>query len=62
MARSVRVEFAGAFYHVMARGNRRKEKKGSDLVIGLLAHPANTRLIADARSAAGLQSDAWPYR
>jgi REP element-mobilizing transposase RayT len=24
MARSVRVEFPGAFYHVMARGNRRE--------------------------------------
>jgi putative transposase len=24
MARSVRVEFPGAFYHVMARGNRRQ--------------------------------------
>jgi len=23
MARSIRLEFAGAFYHVMARGNRR---------------------------------------
>ena len=28
----------------------------------VLAHPAKTRLIADARSTAGLQSDAWPYR
>jgi hypothetical protein len=24
MARSVRIEFPGAFYHVMARGNRRE--------------------------------------
>jgi putative transposase len=24
MARSVRIEFLGAFYHVMARGNRRE--------------------------------------
>ena len=25
MARGIRVEFAGAFYHVMARGNRRED-------------------------------------
>ena len=25
MARSVRIEYPGAFYHVMARGNRREE-------------------------------------
>jgi hypothetical protein len=24
MARSIRIEFPGAFYHVMARGNRRE--------------------------------------
>ncbi|MDQ3198695.1 MAG: hypothetical protein M3Q46_05830 [Verrucomicrobiota bacterium] len=24
MPRSIRIEFAGAFYHVMARGNRRE--------------------------------------
>ena len=24
MARSIRIEYAGAFYHVMARGNRRE--------------------------------------
>ena len=24
MARSIRIEFSGAFYHVMARGNRRE--------------------------------------
>lgn len=24
MARSVRIEYAGAYYHVMARGNRRE--------------------------------------
>ncbi len=25
MARSLRVEYVGAYYHVMARGNRREE-------------------------------------
>ena len=30
MARRVRVEFPGAFYHVMARGNRHKSKQHSE--------------------------------
>lgn len=40
----------------MARGNRRKEKRGQSL-LSVLAHPAKTCLTADARSTAGLQSD-----
>jgi hypothetical protein len=28
----------------------------------MLAHPAKTRLITDARSTPGLQSDTWHYR
>ena len=30
MARSVRIEYPGAFYHVMARGNRREAIFGDD--------------------------------
>jgi hypothetical protein len=33
MARKPRIEFEGAFYHVIARGNQRKEK-GAALDIG----------------------------
>ena len=36
MPRSIRIEFSGAFYHVMARGNRR-EAIYSDETIGVIS-------------------------
>lgn len=36
MARAIRIEFGGAFYHVMGRGN----SDGSILVSGLYDHDA----------------------
>jgi hypothetical protein len=38
MARSVRVEFPGAFYHVMARGNRRNPSSTVKEDVSRFAH------------------------
>lgn len=54
MARSIRIEFAGAFYHVMARGNRRerifKDEEDRQLFV---------KSLGDACARTGWRVHAW---
>ena len=54
MARAVRVEFSGAFYHVMARGNRR-ERIFRDEADRLLFY----RTLGEACERTGWRAHAW---